>query len=150
MSCSDHMLLPQNPLYVDMEVDDFAKFVFLRNVNDAVIELSLGGVESNKDLFCFLVDLLCKGLVLVFGSNNRVELESMNLCDFELIERKLACAGIKVHLTVLENSDGDIAGINMHELNDIPDDSPLPDFTLKLTSSTYIYHIRFTLGHKVV
>ena len=148
MTCSDN--LPQTALYVDMEVDDFAQFVFLRNVNDAAIELSLGGVENNKDLFCFMVDLLCKGLVLMFGSDNRVEVESLTLDDFGRLKKKLACAGINVHLSVTQNSESDIIGINMHELNDIPDESPLSDFTLKLTSITFIYHIKFSLCHKVI
>lgn len=150
MSCVDLPSTNLSSLFVDMEVDDLAKFMFLENINNAVIELSLGGVESNKDLFCFLVDLLCKGLVLSYGFDNRVEIDNLTFQDFQKIQQKIGCAGIQVHLEVKENTEGDIAGVNMYEIDRIDDNAPLYDFTLKLTSVNNIYHIKFSLSHKVI
>ena len=42
--------------HIDVEVDELSDFIFLKNTNDAIIELELGGIENNKDLFCFLLD----------------------------------------------------------------------------------------------
>lgn len=139
----------ENILYVDMEVDDFSTFLFTKNINNAIIELSLGGVENNKDLFMFLVDLVCKGLVLLFGEENRVELDNVTLEDFNMIRKKLACAGIHIDLLV-EPNDGDIPGINLYELDNIPDNSPLEHFRFKITSISFIYNIGFKLIHRVL
>ncbi len=136
-------------LYVDMEVDDFATFLFKRNINNAIVELSLGGVENNKDLFLFLVDLVCKGLVLLFGEENRVELDNVTSDDFNMIRKKLSCAGINVDLMV-EINDGDIPGINLYEIENIAEDTPLEQFKFKITSISYVYTLRFKLVHKVL
>lgn len=141
--------ISDNMLYVDMEVDDFATFLFKKNINNAIIDLSLGGVENNKDLFLFLVDLVCKGLVLLFGEENRVELDNVTLEDFNSIKGKLSCAGIYVDL-IVEQNDGDIPGINLHEIEHIPDDLPLKSFRFKITSIFFIYTIGFKLIHKVL
>lgn len=138
-----------NMLYVDMEVDDFATFVFKRNINNAIIDLSIGGVEHNKDFFLFLVDLVCKGLVLLFGENNRVELDNITLDDFNSIRKKLLCAGIDVDLKV-EVNDGDIPGINLYEIENIPNDVSLDQFRFKITSVSFIYDMGFRLIHKVL
>lgn len=133
---------------VEMEIDDFAEFMFCRNINNAILDLSLGGVENNKDLFCFFVDLLCKGLVLLFGKENRVEIENLTMEDFKIVQEKMGCAGIDVHLQVKENI-GDIPGINMYEVTNMSDDAPLETFSLKLTSINLIYNIYFNLSHKI-
>ncbi len=140
--------LSESMLYVDMEIDDFATFLFKRNVNNAIIELSLGGVENNKDLFLFLVDLVCKGLVLLFGEDNRVELDAVTLDDFKLIAKKLYCAGISVDLEV-ETNEGDLPGINLYEIENKPDDLPLSEFKFKITSVSFTYKLGFALVHRV-
>ena len=43
--------------YVDMHINNLAEFMFLRNVNDAKLVMSLGGIEDAKDLFYFCLDL---------------------------------------------------------------------------------------------
>ena len=139
-----------NMLYIDMEVDDLAVFMFKKNVNNAVIELSIGGVEHNKDLFCFMVDLLCKGLVYMFGDENKVELESLTLDDFGKIKDKMRCAGIDVFLDVQANVFGDMPGINTHELENISDNAPLSDYKFKVTSLSHVYQISFNLIHKTL
>lgn len=141
--------MAENTLFVDMEVDELANFIFVKNVNNAIIELSLGGVENNKDLFCFFVDLLCKGLVLLFGNGNKVSVDQLTLDDFEKIKKKLACAGIRAMLECTENN-GDIVGVNLYELEKHADDDPLESFMLKLTSDTMVYKVMFSLSQNVL
>lgn len=135
-------------LYVDMEVDQLADFMFLRNANNAIIELSLGGVEDNKDLFCFLTDLFCKGLVMRFGVNGRrVELDDLTLENFKEIKDKMGLAGIDVQLLMSSNDCNLKPGINLKEIDDMPPSTPLEEFRFTVISSTHIYSIYFTLKH---
>lgn len=134
-----------------MAVDDLSRFMFKDNINDAIIELQLGGVENNKDLFCFLVDLLCKGLVIMFGEpgKTRLELEKLTEEDFHVIQRKMALTGIDVELYVKPNLDNEPASVNLREIEFLPNDAPLSDFVFRVTSSSFIYRIKFNIVHRV-
>jgi hypothetical protein len=145
--CDRDNALATSCLYVDMEVDDFAIFVFEKNINNALIDLSLGGVENNKDLFFFLVDLMCKGLVILFGNNKKLELDTITSNDFGFIKSKLALAGIKIMLNVIENIENIPSNVNIRELDYYPDDIPLNEFTFKVTTMDLIYEITFELSH---
>ena len=133
-------------MHVNMHIDNFADFMFLKNTQDAIIDLSLGGIESSKDLFCFLVDLLCKGLVLLFGSNGSVELESITENDFELVVKKMSNAGIKVMIEVKPNHTGRSLGIVFDEQANFP---KLEEYFMDIIANDRIYHIRFELIHQI-
>jgi hypothetical protein len=143
----DKNALAKSCLYVDMEVDDFATFVFKTNINNALIDLSLGGVENNKDLFYFLVDLTCKGLVMLFGSDKKLELDLITSDDFELIKSKMALAGIVTKLNIINNIENIPSNVNIRELDHYPDDIPLNEFTFKVTTLNLIYKISYELSH---
>lgn len=136
-------------LSLDMNIDDFADFVFIKNVNDAQLEISLGGVEHNKDLFCFFVDLMCKGLVLIYGNMNddnklSVDIESLTIDNFEFIKKKMALAKIKVILDVYPNELKLPSGVNIRELIEImPNDAPLEDYIFIVTSQNIICSVQF-------
>ena len=133
-------------LQVDMEVDDFASFIFLKNKNDAIIELSLGGVENMKDMFCFLVDLLCKGLVLLFAKETyRIEIDELSINDFQLLKKKMSLAGIDVKLNMLQNTDHIPPSINIRDIDFLPDNEPLDTYVFRVVSLTFIYEIRFAI-----
>lgn len=136
-------------LYVDIEVDDLATFIFIKNKNNAIIELSLGGVENNKDLFYFLIDLLCKGLILLFGNNNRVDLEYISLDDFKIMQAKIELAGIETVLDIEMNTNNIISGVNIRDIELMNDNSKLEDFIFKVIDKKLIYHINFKLIHKI-
>lgn len=138
-------------LNVEIEVDELAKVIFLDNTNDAEIHLSLGGVENNKDLFYFCLDLFCKGLVLLFGSAKRVELEELTLEQFEIVRRKIANAGISVKLKVYEDipisEEETKPTLNISHLEDLSNDLNLPEYTFIVRTPTMVYQINFELFH---
>ena len=86
-----------------MHINDLADFIFIKNVNDSIIQLSLNGVEDMKDLFYFCLDLFCKGLVILFGQDNKVEVEIITLEQFMLLRKKMANAGININLNIYED-----------------------------------------------
>ena len=153
---------------VDMHIDDLAMFMFLKNKNNAIIELSLGGIESNKDLFFFCLDLLCKGLVLLFGNDRKVELDSLTPEAFDDVKKKMSLAGINVQLhieqiyspqtsTLTTDDDGpsDLVddfrnAINLNELNMDVDCKQLEDYVFRMKMDKIIYNIAFNLVHRVI
>lgn len=141
-------------LDVEMEIDEFAEFMFKRNINNIPLELSIGGLENNKDIFYFCLDLFCKGLVILFSKDGKsVEVEQLCMDDFELVKKKMSCAGIQVSLNVLPTPHETINNeqiTNLHEIHMDMDDRPLEDYKFVLNTSPYQYSITFSLFHNVL
>ena len=143
---------------VELEIDELANFMFKRNENNVVLELSLGGIENNKDLFYFILDLFCKGLVLMFGNGtNSVDVDTITYENFLLIKEKLLCAGIQINMEYYPNdiplnneSISKRAIINTDEINEAEDDKPLNEYVFKLYSLKNQYIISFNLVHRVL
>jgi hypothetical protein len=129
-----------------MDVNEFAEFVFVKNVNDVLVELSLGGVENNLDLFCFLVDLMCKGLVFLFGGpSKKVILDSISMQDFEKIRHKMSLAGIKINLNLQPNDSNMPVCMNVADFAQFPPNDPLESYKFKLTTLAYLFVISFEI-----
>lgn len=164
-------------LNVELHIDDLAEFVFVKNVNDAIISLTLDGLENNKDLFYFCLDLFCKGLVRLFGNNNTVSVEDITHDQFTGIQKKLKNAGILVELSIREihTSEADapshdtsydtshdishdtdandqtsptrIPVTNIPNIHELPDDLPLKEYCFILQNTTHSYKVTFELCH---
>lgn len=152
----------------EIEVNELARFLYTDNNQDAVIELSLGGIEDNKDLFYFCLDLFCKGLVMLFGDNNKLVINNITTEQFESIKRKMGNAGIQVDLAVLtfdrkidiHDDDGlpeDLPAsalypnINIKDIELLPNSLSLTDYKFEINlSPTLTYQITFNLFHKTV
>lgn len=154
------------PFYeVDMDINDLARFLFKENTNNVTIELSLGGIDDNKDLFFFCLDLFCKGLVTLYGNgSNSVSIETITEEQFKYLQTKLLCAGIKANLGVYpldidvdirqETEDGNkkercVSILNVEELNNAPSNKPLHEYEFKLINHDMMYIVNFTLVHKI-
>lgn len=140
-------------LDVEMEIDDFAEFMFLKNVSNIPLEISMGLIESNKDLYCFCLDLFCKGLVLMFSKDSKsVLVEELSFNDFECVKRKMACAGINVNLDVVPMSPQDFSSANLTNLKDLDslgENEPLEQYKFILNTVPYKYIVSFSLFHNV-
>ena len=159
-------------LNVDMHINDLAFFMFLKNVNNAIIELSLGGIQNNKDLFFFCLDLFCKGLVHLFGQNGKIHVDQITQEQFEMVKNKMALAGINVILKIIqlqpntyieEDSDDDsppdlpsgqpqpnqMVGLNIHEIESEELNKPMKDYVFKIKMHNINYNINFELVHRV-
>jgi hypothetical protein len=143
---------------IELEIDDLAEFMFKRNDNNVVLELSLGGLENNKDLFYFILDLFCKGLVMMFGNGtNSVDVDTITYDNFMSIKEKLLCAGIQVNMEYYPNDiPSDEAGtekravINTDEIINASDDKQLNEYIFKLFTLKNQYLISFSLIHRVL
>jgi hypothetical protein len=156
-------------LEVDMHVNDLAEFMFTKNKSNALIELSLGGIENNKDLFFFCLDLFCKGLVILHGTENKVDLDSITMEQFGDIKNKMELAGIQVNLELTalpenENTTISLIGendepadvqaitnsVNINEIDQEYDHKELHEYVFRLKMDKFIYLITFNLIHKSV
>ena len=81
---------------------DLAAFVFLANKEHKSIQLDLQQLGSTKELFYFLLHLLCKGLILLFGLDNSVSIDTLDVDKLYQINQKLQCIGIRVHILTQE------------------------------------------------
>ena len=156
-------------LEVDMHVNDLAEFMFTKNTNNALIELSLGGIENNKDLFFFCLDLFCKGLVILHGKDNRVNLDSITMEQFGDIKNKMELAGIQVNLELTalpENENTTISlieeneepsdiqaitnSVNLNEIDQEYDHKQLNEYVFRLKMDKLIFLITFNLIRKTL
>jgi len=139
-------------LSVDMHVDHLAEFIFTKNVNNAIIELSLNGLENAKDFFFFCLDLFCKGLVFMFGEGSlSVNVNNIKIEQFVQLREKLRLAGIEVHLDA-QPPDVDVKSdeifINIMELQEMSDSLPLKDYKFIIKCCEFTYIINFDLFHR--
>jgi hypothetical protein len=139
---------------LDMSINDLADFVFNKNTYDKPIELSLPEIENWKEFFYFCLDLLCKGLVLLYGCGSKVDLDEIDEEKFNVIKRKMECMGIRPIIEFesqdVSNADEDDLQIkstelNIREIEDLPDNKQLEAYIFKVTTPRMKYSLHFTL-----
>ncbi len=141
-------------LEVEIGVDDLPELIFVRNVNNALLSLSLPQLENSKDFFFFCFDLFCKGLIYLFGhGQNSVCLQELKVDDFVKINQKLRLAGIDV---ILETAPPDVdvqkneLFVNLKELKEAEDNMPLENYKFIMKCVDFTYTIYFKLFHNMV
>jgi hypothetical protein len=144
---------------LDIHFDDLAQFVFCGNAAlQRHFAMSIDGIETTKDLFFFLLDLFCKGIVLLHGSpeDRTVDVTQLNSEQLGRVIHCMSLGGIAVSLKTshLQDQFQDenqrhqnqvLTGINMPELVALPDDAQLSDFVFKLRVDGIEYAIKFAL-----
>lgn len=107
-----------------MDLEHFADMVFRQNKNDMALALS-ADLRSVRDCFCFCLDLLCKGLILLYGKEvvnidpvndratlkKRVDLENLDMEKLDFIKGRMLLCGIKVHTQLVPVSMYEEAGL---------------------------------------
>lgn len=138
-------------LNIDMNINDFAEFMFTKNVNNAEIFLELGGIEDNKDLFYFCLDLFCKGLIYMFGENGKINIELITYEQFNQVKQKMLLAGIVVNLLYEDISNSNSINkntiINLDEIEKDENNLNLKDYEFTITTDKLIYKINFDLTY---
>lgn len=154
---------------MEIEVDELAEFLFIKNEDNIVVELSLGGITDNKDLFYFCHDLFCKGLVILYGKENALIINDITDEQFFHVKKKMSNAGINVQLDIINreappdlvDTSSDVPcdlprevlypNVNMHELEALPNHLRLEDYKFEINFTPELsYGISFSLFHKTV
>lgn len=148
----------ENIQNVDMHINDLASVVFKYNINDFSLMLSLHGLENKKDLFYFCVDLFCKGLVMLYGSGNSVEIATVTQEQFDHLRKKMRNAGIDVRLEVRpdennnqnnQNNDQSVSSLNFAAIESLPDNLDVNEYSFELRTMNLVYKVTFDLIHNV-
>lgn len=138
---------------LEMEVDDLAELMFQKNINNVPLELCMSGIENNKDMYYFCLDLFCKGLILLFSQDDKsVTVEDLTYEDFNLVKSKMSCAGIQVSLDVIPSSNEHIQTetlTNLREIEKEPNNKPLNDYKFILNTKVCLYVVSFSLFHNL-
>lgn len=87
-------------LQVSVNLQDLAHFLFVSNSNDATVQLSLDKVKDVDELFYFFVHIFFKGLILLYGTDNSVEIETVNEEQLAYTCKKMLNAGIECIIKV--------------------------------------------------
>lgn len=131
-------------LNVEVELQDLAELIFIKNVNNARIYIDLSCFTTTKELFFFLVHLLCKGLVVMYGTNNRIEIDDVSFEQYSHISNKLRCIGVNCILAQEQVTNTKLSCTtfcNTHCQN-------LKDMYVSILSQTNQYKISFQLIHE--
>lgn len=134
---------------IDIEMDEFANFMFLKNDLNTKIDFSLVGIENNIDFFYFCVELLCKGLFLLYSKDGNIKIDDITHEEFNLVQEKMSLAGILIKLELKENNNKEEPNINSLEMHSYTNDTPLDDLIFRITTFKSIYNVHFELLHIV-
>ena len=94
---------------VTCTADLLPKLIFVDNKNDVKVSLNAesDALRTTLDLFQFFVDLLIKGIILLYGENGSVNLGDLSLDNLEFLTRKLRNAGISLRFESQDHEDFD-------------------------------------------
>lgn len=136
-------------LHAAVKAEDLAEFIFVANRNNAKLEIDFSRLGNCKELFLFLVDLVCKGLILLYSPEKRsIELDTVTNEQFHFIASKFKPAGIDLVLKVSENSAQLPTSVEISPIFDeIQPFTPLESISLCITNPQIIYEISFHLTH---
>ena len=126
----------------NLDVDQLAEFIFDKNEKNSKIALEIDADGGVKDLFSFCLELLCKGLFIIIGKRQSIDLSNINMDQFHQVTERLLLAGIKVDIEIVKNT-GNLQPV----LNIIEKKNPqsLTDYVAQVISSENIYNIKFDI-----
>lgn len=134
---------------IEASVQELVELIFLKNRDDSKIYMNLpygeSGIRNTHDLFIFLIDLLSKGLVLLYGNENKtVSLECLNFENLSHVKKKLLNAGIQLDIQTKEAINMGVP-IRPCIIKDGDDNDDLKNYYLRLVSQHMEYNVSFKL-----
>lgn len=132
---------------IDVHVDELAQIIFLDNPKRTRYFLTFDDVDNIKDLFFFMLDLLCKGLVLLHGNGgDKINIHHLDKKMFDEVSDLLTCAGIRAKLEVSSMDEPTTSTeTNMNDIMRMNPNSSLDDFKFQMRHDRTQYEISFEL-----
>ena len=137
----------------NVDFEQLVDYIFFKNNTRKKILIETSDLHNSKDIFCFCLDLFCKGLVLCHGdANRRVEVESLQVEQLQDVIDKLSYTGIMtiVQISTKENMENintphDMLLKSVNEIQSFKDNDSLDKYNFKLQVKDQVYIIRFEL-----
>jgi hypothetical protein len=136
MSCKPR--LPGVPVTLAQQsMDHIARMLFVEHAGRPM-QLSFDNCGSIKMLAYFCIDMLVRGVMLLYGgASGAVRLDQLGMAEFDHLARLMRCTGIIVRL-LYDDDDCESAGVPVDmssELGDAPDGQALEKYRVHLRPS---------------
>jgi len=123
---------------------DVAELIFIKNMDDNKIEVTLPNLEGAFDLFCFCLNMTILGLRLIKGED-KVTVESIDADTINLVGRKLKNVGIELSVLV-QPCPPDLLNVHIYKKEGQHAGNDIRDFAFIIHSGGFEYVISFTLS----
>jgi hypothetical protein len=100
----------KNVTHKQVDYAQLLDYIFTKNNNKRCF-LQTPQLNNTKELFCFCLDLFCKGILICHGKEtNSVNLEELSLDQLKLVIDKLSMTGIMtiIEMQQLKDEDKDV------------------------------------------
>jgi hypothetical protein len=146
---------------LNIDVSEVAKYIFEIN-DDKEIYLNVKSIKTTRDLFFFLFDIFCKGIIILYGENNKMKLNDLQPTQFDEIKHKLKFAHIKLNMEMFdkqtavlidlipEGDESNEKNIIQKSIDDIMlmnDNEELNTYVFKLFMNENLFCINFDIIH---
>lgn len=147
---------------LNINVNDLANYIFKVNT-DKELYININSLKTKKELFFLLFDIFCKGIILMYGENNKMKLNNLELHQFEEIKTKLKYAHISLNLITYDKETAQILDLippNDQEIKEkniiqnsidnivkMPDDEDLKNYIFHLYMNDTLFCINFDILH---
>jgi hypothetical protein len=140
-----------------MNVNDLAEYLFIKNTEDKQVTLNVSenGVSCTRELFFFCLDIMFKGLILLYGSDNKVDVSEITLEKFNYLKRKMQCANIccNCDITYVDTPLENMVDLwtqnylNFYTIHNSNGNMKLEDYHFDLQTKTCIFKIWFEMRY---
>jgi hypothetical protein len=131
---------------LNMSMHDTIEFIFSKNTNNEPVLLSLQQLNGDFDLFLFLIDVLCKGFILLYGENGRLNVDNLTNDQIIYVKQKLKNTGIELVLESLPFPEDGNAHIGIAPyIIKPPFSDKLEDYQLIIVTPQHKHAIHFKL-----
>lgn len=146
----------------NIDITELAQYVF-KNESESSIFIKINCLKTTKELFFLLFDLFCKGLIILFGDNNRILLNKLDMDQFDKVKAKLKLAHVDLNLHLYDkdtailldmipsNSDDrfekTIIQNSLNKIKQMDDNEDLKDYVFQLYMNEILYNINFDIIH---
>ncbi len=147
---------------LNINVNDLANYIFKINT-DKELFININSLKTKKELFFLLFDIFCKGIILMYGENNKMKLNNLELYQFDEIKTKLKYAHISLNLITYDKDTAQILDLipsNDQEIKErniiqnsidtivkMPDDEDLMNYIFHLYMNDTLFCINFDILH---
>ena len=148
---------------MNIDVNDLATFIFKQNTDNNQLYININSLKTHKQLFFLLFDLFCKGLLMLYGSGNKLLLNKLEMVQFEEIRQKLKLAHIDLVMEQYDDSTAKLLDLipekdilnketaiirsSLNTIHGMKDDEDLKDYQFNLYMNDTLFCIHFDVTH---
>lgn len=146
----------------NIDITELAQYVF-KNETESSIFIKINCLKTTKELFFLLFDLFCKGLIILFGDNNRILLNKLDMDQFDKVRAKLKLAHVDLNLHLYDKETAILLDMipsnlddrfektiiqnSLNKIQQMGDNEDLKDYVFQLYMNETLYNINFDIIH---